>query len=133
MNGYDVGGRTLRVGWADQESTTVPSIQHGHQPANQQISSNPILAPTGVPSVDAVNSTLASLSNSQIHEVITQLKASSRAHSFQDLSTLTIVIIIVFNHQRPDGKRVPRVETLTIRFFNFVLNTQQKEDLLDQT
>lgn len=65
------------MGWADQETTSIPSVNQQQNMLQQQpISSNPILAPTGIPSVDTVNATLASMSNVQILEVINQLKVS---------------------------------------------------------
>jgi cleavage stimulation factor subunit 2 len=58
LNGYDVGGRALRVDRADQEMQSAPVPMAGG----------------GTPSLDAVNATLAGMGNTQLLEVMTQMK-----------------------------------------------------------
>ncbi len=98
MNGYDVGGRSLRVGTADQEGSTHHSQHHylaqqqsqqqqsqqQHQQHYSQRSFQP-LAPsqmppgmqpgTGSTSVDEVNAILAAMPNGQLVEIMGQMKA----------------------------------------------------------
>lgn len=70
MNGYDVGGRTLRVDRADQEmqgATYVPS--------------QPVAA--GTPTLDSINSTLSAMNNTQLLQVMSQMKGMATSNPEQ--------------------------------------------------
>jgi cleavage stimulation factor subunit 2 len=77
LNGYEINGRNLKVDYADQEMTTLgPSLnQAGYSSsATPSLSSFPSLPNTAFTSVEAINSTLAGMSNQQLHEVLIQAK-----------------------------------------------------------
>ncbi|PJF18321.1 hypothetical protein PSACC_01865, partial [Paramicrosporidium saccamoebae] len=67
LNGYDVGGRALRVDRADQEMQSAPVPMAGG----------------GTPSLDAVNATLAGMGNTQLLEVMTQMKTMASSNPEQ--------------------------------------------------
>lgn len=72
MNGYDVGGRALRVDRADQEAQPPPSAHTTPTHSPQMATAG---APSGSVSVDAANATLAAMSNAQLLEVVAQMKS----------------------------------------------------------
>jgi hypothetical protein len=80
VNGYDIGGRSLRVDRADQEMGSAPSNSNGiNNPTqtNQSQPSRPHMTPlpmTGSLSMDSINAVLNGMSNQQLLEVVTQLK-----------------------------------------------------------
>lgn len=74
MNGYDIGGRTLKVNQADQDigeqyRTPVTASTAGGGPSSTQLLS-------GTPSIDVINATLSSMNNAQLVEVLSQMKVS---------------------------------------------------------
>lgn len=79
VNGYDVGGRTLRVDRADQEMQS----STGYASANQLLPPPPppplissTTSPSGLVSIESINATLGSMNNIQLLEVMTQMKVN---------------------------------------------------------
>ena len=71
VNGYDIGGRTLKVNQADQDvgeqyRTPVTAPVTGGTSSAQLMS--------GTPSLDVINSTLSSMNNAQLVEMLSQIK-----------------------------------------------------------
>lgn len=72
VNGYDIGGRTLKVNQADQDvgeqyrTPVTASVGSGTLP--------PAQLPSGTPSLDTINATLSSMNNAQLVEILSQMK-----------------------------------------------------------
>lgn len=93
LNGFDVGGRHLKVDYADNEMPSMPSMpssgggsnpmfsgSSGHHQQQPQIhSSSQVYAN----SMEEINATLASMSNQQLVELVSQAKALAIANPEQ--------------------------------------------------
>ena len=69
LNNYDVGGRTLRVDFAD-----APDESADKQGKKSTVSSVPVAAPASTSSTEAIQATMASMSPSQLLEYLSVLK-----------------------------------------------------------
>lgn len=87
MNGYDVGGRQLRVDRADQELPQTMAAD------SRPLAPPPAAAPTSsaaaaTPTMASIGATLGAMSNEQLMEVLSQLKKMATNHPGQTRSLL---------------------------------------------
>ena len=92
LSGFDVGGRHLKVDYADNEMPPMPANPNLHISNNSAMSSNPSRQQQPVPvphnqvfanSVDEINATLGAMSNQQLVDLIGQAKALAIANPEQ--------------------------------------------------